>query len=422
MRSLALAFLFSTTCLSAQLKVSSLDGPVTKPETDSLLAYISQMEPAASNEKNAWSYGTSGQAVRALRLLYVINHGVNLDNESRASNLSRQIIDQMVRFCDAELAERNDLAPPPTGQHMIWTGRVDPAWPNSLDNDPLSTGGEQGDMIGNLGNCAVTILHTRALWNTAVEAGDPHHFGATYLDRAKTYVSQADFAIDYHILNGLLDLYHDNHQYFGASSPYKGGTPVPWNQVMMFNYGFQMLSTAHTLLHDDAARARRYHRIVADNITWFFTEGVQNVTIKYGRPAYDWAYALPAKGGEDSTHARMDVAGLYMSYLDGGYPVTREEMTRLANTFTDIITLAPGSYSGRVDGTSGSTAHTAPSRRVKNGFLFLAEFRPDSYEEIVSHAIAVGAEASEREGSTSGDIDLFARFLWAKYRHNLQAR
>ncbi|HEX2919331.1 MAG TPA: hypothetical protein VHN81_12485, partial [Edaphobacter sp.] len=276
MWSFALALFFSTTFLPAQMRVSSLDGPVTRSETDSLLAYISQMEPAASNEKNAWSYGTSGQAVRALSLLYVMNQGADLDKKRLDPALDRHIIDQMVRFCDAELAERNDLAPAPTGQHMIWTGRVDPAWPNSLAKDPLSTGGEQGDMVGNLGNCAVTILHTRALWNTAVGVGDPHHFGVTYLDRARTYVRQADFAIDPHILNGLLDLSHNNHQYFAGGSPYKGGTPVPWNQVMMFNYGFQMRSTAHTLLRDDAARARRYHQIVADNITWFFTEGVQD--------------------------------------------------------------------------------------------------------------------------------------------------
>jgi hypothetical protein len=280
--SLALLLILATPFITAQMKVSNLDGPVTKSETASLLAYISAMQPAPSNKSNAWSYGTSGQAVRALALIYQINP-------------DPQFIDQMVRFCDDELAERNDLAPKPTGQHIIWTGRIDPVWATSLSKDPLSTGGEQGDMVGNLGNCAVTILHTRSLWNTAVEAGDPHHFGATYLDRAETYVRQADFAVDHHILNGLLDLSHDNHQCFAAGSPYKGVT-------------------------------------------------------------------------------------------------------------------------------SGSTAHTAPTDKVKDGFLFLAEFRPDVYKEIVSHAVTVGTEASASEGSTSGDIDLFARFLWAKYRRNLQTR
>jgi hypothetical protein len=111
-----------------------------------------------------------------------------------------------------------------------------------------------------------------------------------------------------------------------------------------------------------------------------------------------------------------------MSYIEGSYPVTRDEMTRLANTFTDIITLAPGHYAGRVDGTSGDTAHAASTTNVKNGFLFLAEFRPDAYNEIVSNSVTVGGSVSATEGSTTGDIDLFARFLWAKYRHNLHSK
>ena len=112
----------------AQMKVDNLDGSVTKAETASLLAYISAMQPAPSNKSNAWSYGTSGQAVRALALIYQI------DSDPR-------YIDQMVRFCDAQLAARNDIAAAPIGQHVIWTNRIDPAWPNSLDKDPLSTGG-----------------------------------------------------------------------------------------------------------------------------------------------------------------------------------------------------------------------------------------------------------------------------------------
>jgi hypothetical protein len=398
-----LLFTIASPFASTQMKVASLDGPVTRAETGSLLGYVSAMQPAVSNEKNAWSYGTSGQAVRALGLIYQI------DPDPR-------FVDQMVRFCDAELAERNDLAPAPIGQHMIWTGRIDPVWPNDLSRPRLSTGGEQGDLIGNLGNCAVTMLKTRSLWKRAVPAGDPHHFGATYLDRAKTYVRQADFAIDRHILKSLLDLSHNNYQYFSADSSYKGGTPVPWNQVMMFNYGFQMLGTAHQLLHDDPARATRYHKIVADNIDWFFTEGVQNVTTKQGRPAYNWGYALPGRGGEDSVHARMDVAGLYLAYLDGSYPIDRAKMTALANTFTEIITLAPGRYAGRVDGSSG-TGHAGETNRVKNGFLLLAEFRPDAYSDIVRNAVTEGASVSAIEGGTTGDIDLFARFLWAKHRH-----
>lgn len=404
LRSALLLLSITPSLLSAQMKPGNLDGPVTPAEINSLLNDIAAIQPAASNQKNAWAYGISGQAVRALGLIYQINR-------------DPRFVDQMVRFCDAELAERNDLAAAPVGQHMIWTGRIDPVWPNDLSKAPLRTGGEQGDLVGNLGNCAVTILETRQLWNRTVPAGDPHHFGTTYLARAQTYVKQADFAIDHHILNSLLDLSHHNHQYFSAAAPYKGGTPVPWNQVMMFNYGFQMLARAHQLLRDDPARAARYHAIVADNIEWFFKQGSQSIITKQGRPAYNWGYALPSKAGEDCVHGRMDVSGFYLAYLDGSYPIDRAQMTAFANTFTDIITLKPGSYAGRVDGTSGKTAHTAASSKVKGGVLFLAEFRPDAYNEIVGHAVTPGQLVSGTEGATPANIDLYAAFLWAKYRH-----
>jgi hypothetical protein len=63
----------------------------------------------------------------------------------------------MIRFCDAVLSERKDLAPSPIGQHKIWTGRVDPVWPNTL-TAPIGTGGEQGDPVGHLASCAYLIL------------------------------------------------------------------------------------------------------------------------------------------------------------------------------------------------------------------------------------------------------------------------
>lgn len=99
--SLALLLILATPFITAQMKVSNLDGPVTKSETASLLAYISAMQPAPSNKSNAWSYGTSGQAVRALALIYQINP-------------DPQFIDQTVRFCDAHLAHATTSPPLPS--------------------------------------------------------------------------------------------------------------------------------------------------------------------------------------------------------------------------------------------------------------------------------------------------------------------
>ncbi len=396
-RWLLCAVLFCAACICqarAQMKVVSFTGPVTKVETDSFLTYVSTLTPDKNNENNRWSYGPSGTAVRAMGMVFEIDH-------------DPRILDQMIRFCDALLSERNDLAPAPIGQHVIWTGRIDPVWPNSLLKDPLSTGGEQGDPVGDIGYCASLILQTKVLWSKTIPNGDPYHYGATYLARASTYVKEADAAIDGHILKSLLDLSREDHQYFSADSPYKGGTAVPWNQQMMFDYGFENMARAHQILKDDPVRAAKYHKIVQDSLDWFFSEGEVTSTDKDGRPAYNWGYAMPSKGGEDATHAAMDVAGFFSAYAMGSYGVTHAKMTPFANTLLDVMTLASNKYAGRVDGTSG-VGHAAPTPSLRSGYLLLAEFRPEAYLGMVSNELV--------EGGTTSKLDVFSRFLWVKNR------
>jgi hypothetical protein len=38
-----------------------------------------------------------------------------------------------------------------------------------------------------------------------------------------------------------------------------------------------------------------------------------------GRPVYDWGCAMLSKGGEDATHAGMDVAGFASANASGDY-------------------------------------------------------------------------------------------------------
>ncbi len=131
--------------------------------------------------------------------------------------------------------------------------------------------------------------------------GNPKSFGKTYLERAKTYVQGADFAIDDHILKSLLDVSNQDHQVFTANSPYQGGASVPWNQQMMFNYGFQNLAIAHAILGDDPTRAARYDALVQASLDWFFHGGGQKTsTDPKGNAAYDWGYVM-GNMGEDST-------------------------------------------------------------------------------------------------------------------------
>ncbi len=389
-----------------QMKIDSFDDPVTQNEIDSFKSHIKTLEPATNNftRKNAWVQGPSGEQVKAMGLMYEITGDV-------------AILDRMILFCDALLSQRNDLAPEGVGQHEIWTGRIDPVWPNDVKESLIGTGGEQGDPVGHLGNCARLILITPSIWNKSVGIGDPNKYGATYLDRAKKYVLEADYSIDEHILKSLLDLSHQNHQYFSKNGPYKPGNPVPWNQQMMFNYAFQNLEACHTILEDDPDRVARYHAIVHASIDWFFNSEVHSYPDKKGNTAYNWGYEPRSakkkekdlKKGEDSNHGSLDVAGFWRAYATGSYGITSEMMTRFANTFVDVMTLEKGKkYSGKVDGSSIEDDNKKKSTDyIRSGYLFLAEFRPDAYKDMME-----GARL--REGGKTGSIDAFSRFAWVK--------
>jgi hypothetical protein len=390
-----LACLHMPMSYGASMTVTSFDGNVTNEELQSFNKYIADLQPATDNIGNNWAQGHSGEETKAMGLVYQIAG-------------QQKTLDNMLRYCDAVLSERNDLAPAPVGQYKIWTGDIAPVWPNDVSGDTIQTGGEQGDPVGHLANCANLILQNQTLYNQTVTIGDPHHYGRTYLERAKTYVKQADKAMTGHILSRLLDLSDGNKMYFAKDSPYKGGGPVPWNQQMMFNYGFQNLVAAHSILGDNPnGLVTKYKAIMAANLEWFFTGGgSQAKKSKSGDHVYVWDYAM-GTGTEDSNHASLDVAGFYRAFADGHWNITSNEMKPFANVLVDVMTLEKGKYAGTVDGKCGS-GHGACTDYIRSGFLLLSEFRPDQYKTIMG--------ADLKEGGTTGKIDIFSRFLWAKDR------
>lgn len=387
--------LFSGAAVRAQMKVDSFDGAVTDAELQSFNDFVATLEPGESNAGNEWAQGHSGEHTKAMGLVYLMAG-------------QQATLDEMLRFCDAVLSERNDLADAPVGQHEVWTGGVDPVWPNNLDQNPVETGGEQGDPVGHLASCAYLILKTDDLHDQEVTIGDPHHYGATYLERAKTYLEEADVAMSDHILKSLLDLSDNNRMYFAKDSPYMGGKPVPWNQQMMFNYAFQNLRAAHHLLADNSTLEKTYESTMAASLDWFFNGGgVRTATSDAGNPVYDWGYTMPKTSGEDSNHGALDVAGFSRAYIDDSYGLTEEMMGPFANTFVDVMTLGGGQWAGNVEGENGD-GHASPTDYVRGGYLFLAEFRPDAYEDMMSADLQVG--------KTTKSTDQFSRFLWVKHQ------
>jgi hypothetical protein len=379
----------------AAMSVERFDAPPTAKELASFKSEISRLQPGSGGNlrpKNDWAQHASGQRTKAMGLMYEMTH-------------DQAILDRMIVFCDAILSERNDLAPAPVGQHTIWTGSIEPTWPNSAEL-PIGTGGEQGDAIGHLGYCARLILETPGIWNSDVRVGDAKGYGATYLERAQRFVREADHSLDEHVLSELLDLSNLNRMYWRAGNPYQTGS-VPWNQQVMFTYAFQNLAAAHLILRDDAARAKRYDAIVKSSLDWFFS-GEAGTAKAYvnsaGRTAYVWAYR-PPNGVEDWSHSNLDIQGIYRAYAADKYGITLAKMLPLANTFLDVIRRGAHDYAGRVDGTDGA-GNSAPTTSVRPNWYVAALFRPADYVSIVS--------ADLTEGGTTGDITRFAYFLWVK--------
>lgn len=394
---LALALVHVHFSLAATMKVTGLDGPVTNEEIDSFTKFVAGLKPATDNIGNNWAQGHSGEEVKAMGLVYQIS--------------GRQpILDNMLRYCDALLSERNDKASKPVGQHKIWTGTVAPVWPNEATSNPITTGGEQGDPVGHLASCANLILRNETLHNLTITFGDQNHYGKTYFERARTYVTEADKAMSGHILSRLLDLSNGNKMYFAKDSPYKGGLAVPWNQQAMLNYAFQNLVAAHDILEDNPVLVSKYKSIMATSLKWFFTGGgLQTKKSKNGNPIYVWNYAFDQNNVEDSNHASLDIAGFYRAFADGSWGITPEQMTPFANVLLNVMTLGKGQYAGTVDGKCGS-GNSNCTNYIRSGFLFVSEFRPDQYKVIVG--------ADVKEGGTIGKVDIFSRFLWAKHRRD----
>lgn len=82
-------------------------------------------------------------------------------------------------------------------------------------------------------------------------------------------------------------------------------------------------------------------------------------------------------------------------------------MKPFANMFVDIMTLGKEKYVGTVDGKTDGDGHAKPTKNIRSGYLFLAEFRPDAYKSMMSADLSVG-------GKGTGSADGFSRFLWVK--------
>ncbi|MDB5110402.1 MAG: hypothetical protein JWR67_1516 [Mucilaginibacter sp.] len=392
-----LLFLLITLSVKAQKMIlESLSGPVTKNEINTFKAYIQSVDAPAGNG-NVWVFGNGGKSIEACGLMYEVSH-------------DRAILNRMIYYCDEMLSRRNDLWPAEKGgQHIVWTGKIEPVWPSSNPEvTPAGAGIEQGDEIAHMTYCAKLILQDPSLWDMKVDIGDACHFGDTYKARALKYIKEGDYVIDNWILPHFIRTGENNHYYFpGVPNTYKANEPAPWNQAWMLTNALVRLVECHLILNDEAKRIVDYDHIIQPNIDWFRASVHADKSAK-GTLVYTWAYALP-KGMEDTNHAAYDSEGLWIAYDSGRYKLSFDDVVPFANTYCDVVmgTVTNGKFAGRVDGTTG-TGHGGGDNYVRDEYIYLAEFRPDMYPAM--------ANAEINANKIAASMPITARLLWEKDR------
>ena len=402
-----LLVLWPATVAASPLVFEALTGPPTPREIAGFKTWLNEFRPDPNNENNAWAFGHSGQAIVAAGFLYEATGDI-------------AFLNRMIELAGTGLALRNDLAPAPVGHRPLWPGESTPAWGNEPPGGPGAShaGPETADVAGRIAGCALLILKTPALENQIVPDGDPFHYGATYGERARSFVRQVDATADAFVVPWFVRKTDHNHYFYpkdrryvrSLPGPDNSGDPVPWNQQFMVNHCLQRLAQCHELLHDEPARVAFYDACVSASIAWFLDHTETHRDAKGHGVYYTWHYALDASiHVEDAVHAGLDLEGLYRAYLSGRYGAVlpRAHLQAFANDVVDVLPLGPNRWAGTVDGDS-KAGHAAVTDFPRPALLVMLEFRPDAFGFF-----AQAAMAAKR---TAGDPTAIAHLLWVRSR------
>ena len=365
------------------MTLQSLYGPVTATEVSSFKSFMSgQTPPAGQTYDNTIADGTAGMEVEALGLMYEVTNDPALLN-------------QMIAFSDQFLALRNDT----NIGTVMWDGYRDPVWltkpPTNADGKINSQAGyagcENNDIVGHVAFCARLILESPSLWNVTVPDGDPHANGATYFQRAQTYIAQMDFTQDAYMIRNFIN--PASYQIVAPSS--SAWTALnenvnAYNRQMMFLNGFQRLSECHQLLWDDPSRVTKYDGIVKAAINVFI--GALQPYTTNGTAVYNWTYAPGSGGSEDNTlHSTYDIWGITRAWESGRYGVTNGTMVPFANTLQNVMNVSTNHISYYVNGTSSPNS---PRNFIYPGWMPIAGFGSLTYSIMANMDIAQGSQGS----------------------------
>jgi hypothetical protein len=378
--------------------VNSLTGAVTDSELQATAAWFkaNPYTPTGNNQGNNFAYGGGAQQAGRMANLYEMTGDV-------------WFLDQMIRFSDHILSVRNDNSQ----RRQIWTGRVEICWPNkTLDaGDAAYCGTENGYVLGHMLASSKAIAQHPELWNQAVGIGDPRGYGATYIQRARKFLTEAnrtydEFLIRYFVNPTTNRLHLPTHAGWAAmpgNYAKDQGNGVPWNQQDMVTAGLRNGADTLMALGEDSARVTRYDTITRASITWFTSELEQFKYTKNGVTVYLWGY--PPGGAqrypEDLSHASADINHLYGCYKLGRFGVSRTYLEGIGNTFMEVIRLADGTFAGKVNGGGTPRASVSASWSKYNQFrsgIYPVQFQQDELDAAKTNAeSALGILGIRRE-------------------------
>jgi protein-S-isoprenylcysteine O-methyltransferase Ste14 len=323
-----------------------LNGDVTTNEYRSFVDKLNvQPPPPTNNIGNLMVDEKDGARLHGMQTFYEFTH-------------DRRDLDMAIVWSDAFLHARND----PTNGRIIWTGKRDLCWPNKATNDvqALHSSAENGDVIEHIVATAKLILEDPSLWAQTAPA-DKYGFGATYLDRAKTYVRECQRSAETTIVPWFVRSTKDGYRLYHPDSPAYlkccgDSGPVPWNQQQELAGALLRLAQCHRLLSDGDTNIAYYEKITADAADWFFASALP--VSAHNRVCYQWAYVAPrdpADWPEVTTESDYDMF-IFRAYLANLGP-TRQQMQRLINTARFVMYLGTNRIAGKVNGTSNTERH-----------------------------------------------------------------
>ena len=260
------------------------------------------------------------------------------------------------------------------------------------------------------------ILETPTIWNKAVPDGNSYGFGATYRDRAITYLTQADYVNENYLRPWFVD--PSTNRFRKPTDPRwaadAGNQSITaWNRQWLSLMGFQYSAEAHDLLGDQPAYLATYKDMVQEFATWFvapYPSGGGDYYTSSGRNVVKWYYEKPTDQHiENIGHAQHDVVGLYESYASGYTTLTSGQLQPYADATQYVINRgATNAWSGNVDGT-GSI-----SESLKSDFIYLSQWNPSLYQMIAQSNIDDNQLNSDEGAKNTGYI------LYMKHQRYVQ--